>query len=242
MHILISNDDGIFSPGILALAEVAARFGEVRVVAPDVEQSAMGHAITIMRPLFYRPTPLNGIEAYRVNGTPADCVALGAYHWGKVDLVLSGINLGSNLGNEIWHSGTVAAAKQATLLGIPAVAFSTPVNGGEPDFEALKPWVAKVLEVVLREPKPFLVNVNLPKEPSGVMWTRQSVRRYEGQIVPGEDPMGRKHYWFAAKPDHEPDVETDRWAAQRNLISLTPLRLDLTDEVRLQQAFQLAQT
>ena len=240
MRILVCNDDGIFSPGILALAEVATQFGEVRVVAPDVEQSAMGHAITIMRPLFYHRTPLNNIEAYRVNGTPADCVALGAYHWGKVDLVLSGINLGSNLGNEIWHSGTVAAAKQATLLGIPAVAFSTPVNGVEPDFVALKPWVGKVLEVILRESQPFLINVNLPKEPNGVMWTRQSVRRYEGQIVPGEDPMGRKHYWFAAKPDHEPDVETDRWAVQRNLISLTPLRLDLTDEVRLKQAFQLA--
>lgn len=242
MRILVTNGDGIFSPGLLALAEVARRFGEVRVVAPDVEQSAMGHAITIMRPLHYRPTPLPRLEAYRVNGTPADCVALGAHHWGKVDLVLSGINLGSNLGNEIWHSGTVAAAKQAALLGIPAVAFSTPVNGKEPDFGQLKPWLTRVLEALLREPKPFLINVNLPVQPKGLLWARQSVRMYEGQIVPGEDPMGRKHYWFAATPDHEPEEGTDRWALGHNFISFTPLRLDLTDHERLSQAFQLAAT
>src|ERR1044071_6701515 len=113
MRILVSNDDGIYSPGILALAEVAARFGDVRIVAPDVEQSSMGHAITASRPLSYRRTPLKEFEAYRVNGTPADCVALGAYHWEHVDVVLSGVNLGPNLGNATWHSGTLAAAKQA---------------------------------------------------------------------------------------------------------------------------------
>ncbi len=240
MRILVTNDDGIYSPGLLALAEVATAFGEVRVVAPDVEQSAMGHAITISRPLHYRATPLGGLEAYRVNGTPADCVALGTHHWDTVDLVLSGINLGSNLGNEIWHSGTVAAAKQAALLGIPAIAFSAPVNGREPDFEALKPWVGRVLEALLREPRPFLINVNLPTKPKGILWARQSVRMYEGRIVPGTDPMGREHFWFAAYPDHEPEEGTDRWAINHNFIALTPLRLDLTDEARLSQAFQLA--
>ena len=101
MRILVSNDDGIYSPGLAALAEVAGEFGTVRVVAPDVEQSAMGHAITASRPLTYRRTQVGNIEAYRVNGTPADCVALGAYHWDKVDLVLSGVNLGLNIGNSI---------------------------------------------------------------------------------------------------------------------------------------------
>ena len=110
MRLLISNDDGIYSPGIRALAEVAREFGEVRIVAPDVEQSAMGHAITISRPLRYHQTPIDGFDAYRVNGTPADCVALGADLWDGVDLVLSGINLGLNLGHNVWHSGTVAAA------------------------------------------------------------------------------------------------------------------------------------
>ncbi|WP_027881505.1 5'/3'-nucleotidase SurE [Meiothermus rufus] len=240
MRILVTNDDGIYSPGLLAQAQVATAFGQVRVVASDVEQSAMGHAITILRPLHYRATPLGGLEAYRVNGTPADCVALGTHHWEQVDLVLSGINLGANLGHEIWHSGTVAAAKQAALLGIPAIAFSTPVNGREPDFEGLKPWVGKVLEALLREPKPFLINVNLPPKPKGLLWARQSVRRYLGRVVPGTDPMGREHFWFAPHPDHEPEEGTDRWALEHNFIALTPLRLDLTDEARLGQAFQRA--
>src|SRR3954451_23510995 len=104
MRILITNDDGVYSPGIAALAEVASAFGEVRIVAPDVERSSAGHSITASRPLDYKRTPLKGVavEAFRVDGTPADCVALGTYHWDKVDIVLSGINLGSNLGNGLW--------------------------------------------------------------------------------------------------------------------------------------------
>ena len=117
VRILVSNDDGIYSPGIAALAEVASEFGTVRVVAPDQERSSTGHAITASRPLSYRVTNIKGLTAYRVNGTPADCVALGVYHWEKVDLVLSGLNMGLNLGNSLWHSGTLAAAKQAALLG-----------------------------------------------------------------------------------------------------------------------------
>src|SRR5215813_3626331 len=152
MRILVSNDDGIYSPGIAVLAEVASEFGTVRVVAPDVEQSSMGHAITASRPLSYRVTKLKGLTAYRVNGTPADCVALGAHHWEeKVDVVLSGINLGTNLGNSIWHSGTLAAAKQAALLGVRGIALSIPVADTEPDFEALKPGIREVLKVLLAE-------------------------------------------------------------------------------------------
>src|ERR671912_694719 len=133
MRILVANDDGIYSPGIAALAEVASKFGEVRVVAPDVERSSAGHSITAMRPLSYRRTPTGKFDAYRVDGTPADCVALGVFHWEKVDVVLSGINLGLNLGNSIWHSGTLAAAKQAALLGVRGVALSGPA--GLDDFE-----------------------------------------------------------------------------------------------------------
>src|SRR2546428_13977535 len=115
MRILVTNDDGVYSPGIAALAEVAATFGEVRIVAPHVDMSSAAHSITASRPLDYKRTPLKDVEveAYRVNGTPADCVTLGMYHWDHVDVVLSGINLGSNLGNSIWHSGTLAGAKQA---------------------------------------------------------------------------------------------------------------------------------
>src|SRR6266498_4199772 len=154
MRILISNDDGIYSPGLAALANVASRFGEVRIVAPDVEQSSMSHAITMSRPLSYRRTPIptfdGKFEAYRVNGTPGDCVALGAHNWDGLELVLSGINLGTNLGNAIWHSGTLAAAKQAALLGLRGIAFSTPVGESEPDFDAISP--TGVLNAMPRRP------------------------------------------------------------------------------------------
>lgn len=237
MRILISNDDGIFSPGLVALAEVAAEFGEVLIFAPDFEQSAMGHAITIQRPLqYHRVKLLKGFEAFRVNGTPADCVAMGLFHWGGADLVLSGINLGSNLGNEIWHSGTVAAAKQAVLLGVQAIAFSQMINGEEPTYEQQKPYIAEVLRMLtIGQEQPRLVNVNLPKEPRGIRWTYQSVRAYNGKVVASEDPMGRKHYWFSAIPLTEPDENSDRWAIENGLVSLTPLRLGLTDEVWLEK-------
>src|SRR5688500_10312025 len=153
MRILVSNDDGIYSPGIVALAEAASDFGDVRVVAPHVEQSSMGHAITSTRPLSYRRTAIKDFEAFRVDGTPADCIALGAYHWDKVDLVLSGINLGTNLGNSIWHSGTLAAAKQAALLGIRGIALSTSVDDEEPDFSKLRPYVKKVLKMLIEQPE-----------------------------------------------------------------------------------------
>ena len=236
MRILIANDDGIYSPGIVALAEVAARFGDVRIVAPDVEQSSMGHAITATRPLSYRRTPLKEFEAYRVNGTPADCVALGAYNWEKVDVVLSGINLGPNLGNAVWHSGTLAAAKQAALLGLRGIAFSTPVRESEPNFEILAPYVTRVLDLLLQDPTLSLVNVNLPEKPRGLRWTRQSVRHYDGRVVPGEDPMGRKHYWFTVTPIEEMEEGTDRWAMEQGWVSITPLRLNLTDEEALGRA------
>jgi 5'-nucleotidase len=231
MRILISNDDGIYSPGLCALAEVAALFGEVRIVAPDVEQSSAGHAITASRPLSYKPTNIKGLEAYRVNGTPADCVALGAYNWEKVDVVLSGINLGSNLGNSMWHSGTLAAAKQAVLLGMRGIALSAPTIRGEPDFETLRPSVERVLALLLPARELKLINVNFPEqEAKGLYWTRQSVRHYDGKVVPGEDPMGRKHYWFTVIPIEETEEATDRWAVERGYVSMTPLRLDLTNE------------
>ncbi|WP_234507912.1 MULTISPECIES: 5'/3'-nucleotidase SurE [Thermus] len=238
MRILVTNDDGIFSPGLWALAEAATRLGEVFVVAPETEQSATGHAITIAHPVraYPHPAPLPGPDfpAYRVRGTPADCVALGLHLFGPIDLVLSGVNLGTNLGHEIWHSGTVAAAKQGRLFGLSAAAFSVPLNGRTPDFERLKPWIVRTLETLLRLNAPFLVNVNLPLEPKGFLWTRQSVRAYEGVVVPGEDPMGRPLYWFAAKPLQEAEEGTDRWAVEQGFIAATPLRLDLTDEKRLQ--------
>jgi 5'-nucleotidase len=237
MRILITNDDGIYSPGIAALAEVAAKFGDVRIVAPDIEMSSAGHSITASRPLSYKNTPLGKFDAYRVNGTPADCVALGTYDWEKVEVVLSGLNLGSNLGNAIWHSGTLAGAKQAALFGLRGIALSTPATEGEPDFEILKPWIAEVLAVLLPAAELALVNVNLPEGlPRGILWTRQSVRHYDGKIVPGKDPLGRQHYWFTVIPVHAAEEGTDRWAVEQRYVSMTPLALDLTDEQALERA------
>jgi 5'-nucleotidase len=235
MRIIITNDDGIYSPGIAALAKVAAAFGEVRIVAPDVEQSSMGHAITHSRPLSYKKSPIvfEGMEAYRVNGTPADCVALGTHLWSKTDVVLSGINMGPNLGNSMWHSGTLAAAKQAVLLGVKGIALSTPVGKTEPDFERLAPYVSDVLQLLLERPGLALYNVNFPPSPQGIQWTRQSVRLYDGSVVPGVDPMGRKHYWITVAPLEAAEEGTDRKAVEDGYVSITPLRLDLTHEATL---------
>jgi 5'-nucleotidase len=159
-------------------------------------------------------------------------VALGVHNWKDVDLVLSGVNIGTNLGNGIWHSGTLAAAKQATLFGLRGIALSTPSSrrsGGEPDFDALAPHVAEVLGRLLPLTSARLLNVNLPPSPRGMMWTRQAVRHYDGRIVPDEDPMGRRHFWFTVVPIEETERGTDLWAMERGYTSVTPLSVDLTD-------------
>jgi 5'-nucleotidase len=234
MRILVSNDDGIYSPGIATLARAATKFGDVRVVAPDVEQSSAGHAITSSRPVRFRRTQiLEGIEAYRVNGTPADCVALGTYQWDHVDVVLSGINLGPNLGNATWHSGTLAAAKQAVLLGFRGIALSAPVDDETTDFTLIEPWLERALAALLAHDEPRLVNVNFPREPRGLQWTAQAVDQYNGKIVPDTDPMGRQHFWFTVIPLERHREGTDLWAFENGYVSLTPLRLDLTDHQEL---------
>lgn len=237
MRILVTNDDGVYSPGIAALAQVASRFGEVRIVAPDVEMSSASHSITASRPVTYKHTPLPDVDAYRVNGTPGDCVMLGYTLW-EPDIVLSGINIGANLGNAIWHSGTLAGAKQAALLGLRGIALSAPATDREqPNFDLLKPWAATVLEALLGVPDLPLVNVNFPAaSPRGTRWTRQSMRHYDGKVVPGKDPMGRTHYWFTVVPIESTEEGTDRWAVEQGYVSMTPLRLDLTDDDMLSQA------
>lgn len=237
MNILITNDDGIYSPGIAALAQMASAFGTVRIVAPDVEQSSMGHAITHSRPLSYKKSPIvfDGIEAFRVNGTPADCVALGLHMYPDTDVVLSGINMGPNLGNSMWHSGTLAAAKQAVLLGVKGIALSTPVGQTEPDFAALEPFVKTTLEMLLPVEDLSLFNINFPPVPKDIKWTHQSVRLYDGNVVPGIDPMGRKHFWITVSPLEPADEGSDRWAVEHDYVSITPLRLDLTDEAELER-------
>jgi 5'-nucleotidase len=238
MKIMIVNDDGIYSPGILAVAEVAREFGDVIIVAPDVERSSMGHAVTHSRPMSYRLTPIKGFQAYRVDGTPADCVAIGFSVAGRADVVLSGLNLGLNLGNGMWHSGTLAGAKQAALMESRGIALSAPAPESEPNYERLKPHIAEVLRTLLPDASAKLVNVNFPDEPHGTLWTRQSVRHYDGKVVPAKDPMGRTRYWFTVFPIEETEEGTDRWAVDHGFVSMTPLRLDLTDTEALRAALQ----
>jgi 5'-nucleotidase len=243
MRILITNDDGVYSPGIAALAQVASRFGEVRIVAPDVEMSSASASITASRPLTYKRTqlPTAGLDAYRVNGTPGDCVMLGTTLWEKVDVVLSGINIGTNLGNALWHSGTLAGAKQGALLGLRGIALSAPATDREqPNFDLLKPWAATVLEMLFDVPDLPLVNVNFPATaPRGTLWTRQSMRHYDGKVVPAKDPMGRLHYWYTVVPVEATEQGTDRWAMEQGYVSMTPLRLDLSDEAALDRVGKL---
>jgi 5'-nucleotidase len=234
MRILIVNDDGIYSPGIIALAQVAREFGRVTICAPDVERSSTGHAVTHSRPLSYRKTPIADFDAFRVDGTPADCVAVGFSIAEGFDVVLSGINIGPNLGNSMWHSGTLAGAKQAALMGSRGIALSAPSSSVEADFERLKPQVAEALSLVIADKSLPLVNVNFPVNPQGTLWTRQSVRHYDGKVVPVKDPMGRQLYWFTVVPLEETEEGTDRWAVEHGYVSITPLRLDLTDLPALQ--------
>jgi 5'-nucleotidase len=234
MRILVTNDDGIYSPGLHALARAAARFGEVRLVAPAVEQSSMAQAITASRPLRHHRARVAGFEeAYAVDGTPSDCVALGSHVWGKVDLVFSGVNLGLNVGNAMWHSGTLAAAKQAALLGFRGIAFSAPAVEDDAEYAPLLAWIDRVITELLPMGDLTLVNVNLPLAPRGIAWTSQSVRHYEGAVVPARDPYGRDVFWYAPRPMAPPDVGSDRHAVESGMVSVTPLRLDLTDEAAL---------
>lgn len=238
MKILVTNDDGIYSPGLACLAKVAAEFGDVIVMAPDIEQSSMGQAITSGKPISYKQSPIHfeGIEAYRVNGTPADCVALGTHLFEDIDLVLSGINIGSNLGNSAWHSGTLSAARQAVLFGIRGIAFSVAVGEEEPDFESLQPFVKPALEEVIHEDDRELLNINFPMQPDGeIRWTSQSVRHYDGKVIANKDPMGRQHYWFTVFPVESEDEASDRWAVKNGKTSITPMILDLTDKEYLKE-------
>jgi 5'-nucleotidase len=234
MRFLIANDDGIYSPGLALLARVASKFGDVVIVAPDVERSSASHSISATRPLSYKKTKVvEGMEAYRVNGTPADCVALGLFHQRDIDVVLSGVNLGPNMGNSLWHSGTLAAAHQAALLGTRGIALSTPVIGDSPELEGLAPYLERVLDLLLPRTDLRLLNVNLPAKPRGIQWVRQAVEQYDGEVVPANDPYNRPVYWIAVMQLREHAEGTDLWAFERGYITVTPIDLGLTDAAAL---------
>jgi 5'-nucleotidase len=232
--IVVSNDDGIRSPGIKALASAMQAVGHVVVVAPDRERSAAGHSLTLSHPL--RSDEI-APGWHSVDGTPTDCVNLainGILRRRKVSLVVSGINKGANMGDDITYSGTVAAAMEGTLLGIPSVAFSL-ATWDRFDFAAAGAFAEKVARRVLDRglPKDTLLNVNVPPVPEseirGVRATRMGKRIYGDAIIRKRDPRGRYYYWIGGdKLTHEGVPDSDLEAVEQGFISVTPLHLDLT--------------
>ena len=228
--ILVTNDDGVHAAGLLALAAALDGLGEVHVVAPDREQSAVGHALTLHRPL--RVTQV-GERRFAVNGTPSDCVNLAVLGLlpERPVLVVAGINHGSNLGDDVTYSGTVSAAMEGTLLGVPSMAVSQADAGAE-RFEGAAAVARLVASRVLVEglPAKTLLNVNVPGGAvDGVRMTRLGHRVYREKVVREVDPRGQPYYWIGAgPPEWAEDEESDIAAVERGLASVTPLHLDLT--------------
>lgn len=231
-RILVTNDDGIFTEGIERLAASLSAMGEVFTVAPDQERSAAGHSLTLHQPLRAK---LVGPNRWSVDGTPTDCVNWGVLHLMKEDrpeLLFSGINLGLNLGDDVTYSGTVSAAFEGTLIGIPSVAISQEIETGF-TFDAAAAFAKLLAGRLLERPLPSgtLVNVNVPAgEPRGVRVVRLGKRRYGEAVIEKSDPRGRPYYWIGSTiPVGEREEGTDITAVAEKFISMTPLHLDLTD-------------
>ncbi|HYW27942.1 MAG TPA: 5'/3'-nucleotidase SurE [Terriglobales bacterium] len=236
-RILLTNDDGITSPGLHALYDELARIGDVTVVAPDAERSAIGHAITTFTPLrvkeYWRGRTLMG---YASSGTPADCVKLGVgtLFDRRPDLVVSGINLGSNTATNVIYSGTVSAATEARILGIPSIAVSL-ATVTDPQWAYAATIGRRVAAQVLERglPPKVLLNVNVPNLPRaeirGIRVTRQGDSLYEEGYELRRDPRGQPYYWLVGTYRlSDEDEETDAWALANGYVSVTPITFDLT--------------
>lgn len=236
--ILITNDDGITSTGIRALVEAMKELGKVVVVAPDSPQSGMGHAITLDDPLRIEPLHIFGdVESYQCSGTPVDCVKLGVDKIlrRKPDLCVSGINHGSNSSINIIYSGTMSAAMEAAIEGIPAIGFSYLNYSFEADFTAPKKYATEIAKSVLKQglPTSTLLNVNIPdvhhRHIKGIRVCRQATAKWEEEFTERTDPRGRKYYWLTGKfVNRDPGDDTDEWALQNGFVSVVPVQFDLT--------------
>lgn len=233
--ILISNDDGIRAEGIQALAVALRRVARVVLVAPDSEQSASSHSLTLHRPLrIVRYAP----DAYSINGTPTDCITLAVHTIlkKKPDLIVSGINRGANLCDDVHYSGTVSAAIEGALMGIPSIAVSLVVYGeGRAHFETASRFAARLSRRVLREKLPlgFVLNVNVPNLPQskvqGYEFTKLGKRNFGDVTVEKLDPRGRKYYWIAGNDKRFHDIpDSDGNLIQKGKIVITPLQVDMT--------------
>ncbi len=239
MRIVLTNDDGILAPGLLALKTALAPLGEVVPLAPDRPRSACGHAVTLHKPLRVTPVVLpDGSEGLSCNGTPSDCVGLAVSgHIGpRPDLIVSGINLGPNVGWDLTYSGTVAAAMEAAINGLPSFAVS--VDTFEPtDYTPAAAFAAHLAGLVLREglPRDTFLNVNVPvQEIRGVSVTTQGRTVYEGVLERRLDPRGRAYFWWTGDRSRQPsEPDTDVTALRAQRISVTPVKLDLTEHAFL---------
>lgn len=233
--ILVSNDDGIFSNGIKALADVADEFGDVEIIAPDRQQSAVGHSITISTPLRARSFRIdNRFNGQAVSGTPADSVKLAHNQLmnRKPDLVVSGINHGSNAGINILYSGTVSAATEGTILGYPSIAISCTDFDEDADLSGCKDAARKVIGYVLNHglPKGVTLNLNAPSGPlKGIKWVRQANSRYVEEFEGRIDPHNRSYYWMTGKFQLlDEDEDNDISVIEKGYAALTPIQYDLT--------------
>ena len=238
--ILITNDDGITAPGIKNLVEAVKDLGEIIVVAPDKPQSGMGHAITIGLPL--RLTKMEGlfgeVEAWQTSGTPVDCVKLAVDKIlrRKPDICLSGINHGANHSINVIYSGTMSAAMEASIEGIPSIGFSLLDFRYEADFTAARTYVHKIVKEMMSKEmdKHFLLNVNIPKvseaEIKGIKVCRQAYAKYDESFDERQDPNGKKYFWLTGEfINHDEGTDTDVWALSHNYVSVVPVQFDLTN-------------
>jgi 5'-nucleotidase len=244
--ILVTNDDGITAPGIRTLIEIMNEIGTVVVVAPDSPQSAMGHAITINSTLYCDPIKITDgpQEEYSCSGTPADCVKLAVNELldRKPDLCVSGINHGSNSSINVIYSGTMSAAMEAAIEGIPSIGFSLLDFSWNADFNPIRKYVKKITEQALLNgiPKDVVLNVNFPKrkedEIKGIKVCRQAKANWVEEFDKRKNPMGRDYYWLTGNFINEDKGEdTDEWALSQGYISIVPTQFDLTAHHSIQQ-------
>ena len=244
--LLICNDDGFFSHGIQKLAEVASEFGNVVIVAPDRQQSAVGHAITIQTPLRANKVKMpNGMDAIAVTGTPADCVKLAHDKLldVKPDMVISGINHGSNAGINILYSGTVSAATEGAILGYPSIAVSCTSFDEAPDMSGCQETARRLIRHVLENgmPENLILNANIPPGPfTELKWTRMAKSKYVEEYDGRVDPFNRPYYWMTGKfRVLEEGDDLDVIAIQNGFASVSPIQFDLTDYTYLKNTPKL---
>lgn len=237
--ILVTNDDGITAPGIRALIQIAEEIGDVIVVAPDSPQSGMGHAITVDNTLRVNKTSVENatITEYTTSGTPADCVKIAKNEIisSKIDLCVSGINHGSNSSINVLYSGTMSAAIEAGIEGIPSIGFSLCDFSWQADFEPVKAFAKKIMENVIQNglPKGVILNVNFPKLPKneikGIKICRQANAKYVEKFDKRISPFGKEYYWLAGDFEClDKGEDTDEWALKNGYVSIVPVQFDLT--------------